>query len=70
VMNAEEDSYRQGVASFLDASDARTAYASAETSRITASINRDSANMSLRVAVGRLPLLDQAAAVVRKEQGR
>jgi outer membrane protein len=65
-----EESYRLGVASELDFANARTAYSQAETNDITTRLDRDLAAVSLRVAVGRLPLLDLAAAASGKEPGR
>ncbi len=51
-----EESYGRGVASMLDITDARAAYAQAQSNRIQAKIDRDLAAVSLRLAVGRFPL--------------
>ena len=56
-----EESFKLGVASLIDVTDARTEYARSESNRIEAQIDRDQAALLLRLAVGRFPAEAQAA---------
>ncbi len=61
TLDQTEDSFRLGISSLLEVSDARAEYARAETNRIQARLDRDLSGVRLRLAVGRLPLTKETA---------